>query len=255
MQNEIDEKILLAKAEDTVALCEKQYTTRSLGFLTPAEMAVVKKNLHKICGGADVRTEFYGGYSEAERCLFVALPEYAQDDEVSELICVLEISGRDTEGLSHRDFLGSLLGLGLKRGKIGDILRVLDKTIVFVLSDIADYIITNLEKVGRCGVKIRKLQQAEIEIPKRRYEEIRTTVAALRLDCVVAAALKTSRAVAAEAIKSGRVSVNWLETDNISAQIKPEDVFSVRGAGRFRLSAAINETKKGRLGICIEKAI
>lgn len=255
MESGIDEKILLAKAADTVSLCEKQYIVKTLGFLTPAEAAIIKRNLPKIQGAANVRLEFYGGYSDAERNIFAALPEYFEDDDLRELISVLEISGRDTETLSHRDFLGSLLGLGLRREKIGDILRFPDKALVFVLSDIADYITSNLDKVGRRGVKIRRLNTGELEIPSRGFEEIRTTVAALRIDCIVAAALKTSRTVAVEAIKAKKVSVNWLECDSVSVQLKPGDIFSVRGAGRFKLSEQVNETKKGRLGICIEKAI
>lgn len=254
MQQGIDEKMLLAKAKDTVAICEKQYTAKALGFLTPAEAAIIKAYLRQIYA-ADVRLMFYGGYPDAERCMLVALPEYAEDGAEAEFTSVLEISGRDIGALNHRDFLGSLLGLGIRREKIGDILCLDGKTLVFVTADIGDYIISNLDKVGRCGVKIRKVTTDEIEVPKRKIEEIRTTVAALRLDCIVAAALKTSRNVAAEVIKSKRVSVNWLECDNVSFQVNPGDTFSVRGKGRFRLAESINSTKKGRLGVCIEKAI
>ena len=254
MQQGIDEKMLLAKAKDTVALCEKQYIAKTLGFLTPAEAAIIKAHLRQICT-ADVRLMFYGGYPDAERCMFVALPEYAEDGAEAEFISALEICGRDIATLNHRDFLGSLLGLGIRREKIGDILCLENKALVFVSFDIGDYIASNLDKVGRCGVKIRKVTTDEIEVPKRKIEEIRTTVAALRLDCIVAAALKTSRSVAAEVIKSKRVSVNWLECDNASLQVNPGDTFSVRGKGRFRLAESVNSTKKGRLGVCIEKAI
>ena len=254
MQQSIDEKMLLAKANDTVALCEKQYTAKAFGFLTPAEAAIIKAHLRQIYA-ADVRTLFYGGYPDAERCMLVALPEYAEEDAAAEFISVLEICGRDIAELNHRDFLGSILGLGIRREKIGDILCLEDKTLVFVAADIGDYIISNLDKVGRCGVKICKVTIDEIELPNRKVEEIRTTVAALRLDCIVAAALKTSRSVAAEVIKAKRVSVNWLECDNVSLQVNPGDTFSVRGKGRFRLAESVNSTKKGRLGICVEKAI
>ncbi|MBE7031745.1 MAG: RNA-binding protein [Ruminococcaceae bacterium] len=253
MQQGIDEKILLAKAADTALLCEKHYTVKALGFLTPAEAAVIKAHLRQI-GIPDIRLTFYGGYPDAERCMFMALPEYAEDDAMAEFVSALEISGRDIDALNHRDFLGSLLGLGIRREKIGDILCLEGKTLVFAAADIGEYIISNLDKVGRCGVKIRKVEPGEFEVPKRKFEEIKTTVAALRLDCIVAAALKTSRSVAAEVIKSKRVSVNWLECDNVSLQVNPGDTFSVRGAGRFILSDSLNTTKKGRLGICIEKA-
>lgn len=252
MDKGIDEKALIARAEDVVRLCEKQYAPKAFGFLTPAEAAVIKK-LHLRSG--DVDTRFFGGYPDAERVLFTALPDYLDEDALWDFVDIIEITGRDISKLSHRDFLGSILGLGIKREKIGDILCLDGRCLVFAASDISDYIIENLAKVGNTGVTLKKAEPAGLEIPGRRFEEIRTTVATLRLDCVVGAALKTSRSAACEAIRQGRVSVNWGECDNISAKLSPGDVFSVRGAGRFRLAEDVNETKKGRLGICIEKAI
>ena len=136
MEPSVDEKLLIAKAQDTAGLCERQYTVKALGFLTPAEAAVIKKNIFKVGASPDTELEFYGGFPDAERCLFVALPEYASEEDKKELIAVLEITGRDIESLNHRDFLGSLLGLGLKREKIGDILVLEGKALVFVLADI-----------------------------------------------------------------------------------------------------------------------
>lgn len=249
MDKKTEEKILIARAEDAVRLCERQYAVRSTGFLTPAEAAAVKKNVR----GGEVRLLFFGGYPDAERCVFAALPEYADDSEADGLISVLEVTGRDIGGLTHRDYLGSLLGLGIKREKIGDILVCDDKCLIFVLHDIAEYIAANLEKIGRCGVKVRIAEKGTYALPERRVERISATVAALRLDCICAAALRTSRAKALPYITGGRVSVNWEEKDNPSFQMKAGDVLSIRGAGRFRLTDEMNETKKGRLGVCIEK--
>ncbi len=255
MTNEAEEKILLAKAEDAVFLCEKQYQVKTVGFLTPGEAALVKKHFSGTTLPCGVSISFFGGYPEAERCLFVASPDYAEENEIFEFISAIEISGRDIDSLSHRDYLGSLLGLGIKREKIGDILTMEDRALVFVLSDIAGYILANLDKVGRKGVKVQSVELGEIKVPKRKVEEIKTTVAALRLDCIVSAATKGSRSQATEMIHSGRVFVNWLECNSLSVQLKPGDVFSVRGVGRFRLSEHLHETKKGRLCICIEKSL
>lgn len=249
MDKSTDEKILTARAEDAVRLCERQYAVKVVGFLTPAEAAVIKKNIHS----SDAVLSFYGGYPDAERRLFVAMPEYAEEKERDELISVIEITGRNIGGLTHRDYLGSLLGLGIKREKLGDIIVTEERCLIFVLSDIADYIIGNLEKIGRCGVRVRLADRSEIVLPERRVERIETTVAALRLDCVTAAALKTSRSKALPYITAKKVSVNWEEKENPAAPVKAGDVLSIRGEGRFRLCEEMNETKKGRLGICIEK--
>ncbi len=246
-----EEKLLIDRAEDVVRICERQYSVKFMGFLTPAEAAIIKRNMP----AGNVERKFFGGYDEAERTLFAAIPEYTPEEELYEAISLLEISGRDIESLTHRDYLGSILGLGIKREKIGDILVFEERCLVFVLSDIADYIIYNLEKIGRKGVKVKKVDLENAEIPEKRTEKIWGTVANLRLDCIVAAAIKTSRSKALAYIETGKVCVNWEDQESPSFFLKPGDVFSIRGVGKFRLSGDVSETKKGRFGICIEKMI
>ncbi len=246
-----EEKLLISRAEDVVRLSERHYSVKHTGFLTPTETEIIRRNMP----AGDVKREFFGGYDGAERMLFAAIPEYCAEEEILQEISLLEISGRDIASLSHRDYLGSILGLGIKREKIGDILVFEDRSMVFVLEDIADYIIQNLEKVGRKGIKIKKIKIEDAEIPPPRIEKIVSTVASLRLDCIVAAALRTSRSKALDHIQSGKVQVNWMEQENSAFSLKAGDVFSIRGIGKFRLSKDITETKKGRLGICIEKML
>ena len=251
MSISVEEKMLITRAEDTVVLCEKQNCIKFMGFLTPADAETVRRNMPR----SAIQTVFSGGYPCAERTLFVALPDYLEEDAALDLISVVEVTGRDIGELKHPDYLGSLLGLGIKREKIGDILVCEDKALVFVVENIADYIIDNLDKIGRKGVKLRKVLPSEVEIPQRKTEMISATVAALRLDSIVAAAIRTSRSAALSVIAEGRVFLNWTLQSSPSAKVKPGDVFSVRGKGRFRLSEEINETKKGRLGVCIEKMV
>ncbi len=251
MTSNVQDKMLIARAQDAVSLCERQNCIKSVGFLTPVEAEMVRQSLGKTV----VRTVFWGGYEDAERTLFVALPDYMEESDELGLISVIEISGRDIEKLRHPDFLGSILGLGIKRDKLGDILVLDDRCFVFVDENIADYIVENLTKVGNKGVTLRRTEPGEVEIPKRKVERFHATVAALRLDSVIAAAIKTSRAGASEVISDGRVFVNWTQQESTSFKMKPGDVFSVRGAGKFRLSEEVSETKKGRLSVYIEKMI
>lgn len=254
MEKKLDAKALIARAEDTAELCEKQYMPKAFGFLTPADAETIRRSFNKKNLGADIFVKFFGGYPEAERCLFLAYPEYAEETVDSEFISLIEITGRDISNLGHRDFLGSLLGLGLKREKIGDILCLEDRALVFVMTDIAGYIISNLSLVARCGVTVKELDLNDVTIPKKEFDEIRTTVASLRLDSLIGAALKTSRTVAAEIIRAKRVSLNWQECAEVSAKVSPGDVFSVRGEGRFKLAEETNKTRKDRFSICIQKA-
>lgn len=247
-----DLKILLSKAEDAVSLSENKYMTKSVGFLTPSERVFLEKNCRKPVDG---RTVFYGGYDDAERTLMVVLPEYADDEEYKSEISPLLITARNLAEMSHRDFLGSLMGLGIKREMVGDILVLEDRCIIFVRKEIKDYILSNLDKVGRHGIMISACETDEVKIPPKKTEKISGTVATVRLDSVLSVALKTSRSRALEYITGGLVSLNWEETDNVSKMLTEGDVISVRGKGRFKVSCIGGLTKKGRYSILVDKYI
>ncbi len=245
-------KLLLSKADDAVTISENKYMVKSVGFLTPAERVFIEKNVKRPVGG---RIIWFGGYSDAERMLMLAVPEYISDEEVEAEVSALLIRARNLSEMSHRDFLGSLMGLGIKREMVGDILVLEDRSIIFVRSEIKEYILTNLEKIGRHGIEIQSCQPNEVEIPQKQTEEIDGTVAGIRLDSVLSVALRTSRSRAAELITGGLVSLNWEETDNVSKGLSEGDVISVRGKGRFKVSRIGGLTRKGRYSISVERYI
>jgi len=250
MTDKSDTRFLLSRAEDVVERCLNRYCFCMLGFLSPAERAVIERNLPKM---RDCRYTFWGGYDDAERTMFVCFPDYAEFDANEILITVLEIRGREIERLSHRDFLGSVLALGIKREKIGDILPADDKCLMFVSSDISEYICENLLKIGNTGVSIAVATTQTAEIPERETLEITGTVANVRLDAILAVALKVSRGIAAEYITAENVQVNWVMVAQVSHRVAENDIFSVKGFGRFRLKTIGNLSKKGRQHILIEK--
>lgn len=247
-----DLKLLLSRANDAVSISENKYMVKAVGFLTPAEAAYLMRNAKLPIGG---RVVYFGGHKEAERTLFIVIPEYLDDAAAKEEISALNITGRNLREMNHRDFLGSLMGLGIKREMVGDILVFEDKCIIFVRSEIADYIVSNLDKIGRNGVNVSISKVDEIEIPPRRTESISGTVAGIRLDSVLSVALKTSRSKAAEFITGGVVSLNWEETESVSKSVSEGDIISVKGKGRFKVSRIGDLTKKGRYGIVIEKYV
>ncbi len=247
-----DLKLLLSRANDAVSISDNKYMVKSVGFLTPSEAAYLKRNAQKPFGGQVI---YFGGYPEAERTIFIAIPEYFDEESAKEEIATLNITGRNLAEMSHRDFLGSLMGLGIKREMIGDILVFENKCLVFVRSEIADYIVSNLDKIGRNGINISVLKSGEIEIPPRKTEKISGTVAGIRLDSVLSVALKTSRAKAVEFISGGAVSLNWEETENVSKSLSEGDIISVKKKGRYKLSHIGELTRKGRYGIVVEKYI
>ena len=153
--------------------------------------------------------------------------------------------------LSHRDFLGSILGCGIKREKVGDIILDEDRAYVACMSDISRYLLYNLNKVGSVAVSV-----SETEAPQKKEEKVKviaSTVASLRLDSVIATGYGVSRAKAVEAVKSGKAKVNWEDTESVSREMKQGDIISLRGKGRIVLEEVAGTTKKDRIRITIKK--
>ncbi len=251
MQQETEDKLWIARAEDAISLADKRYTTVSVGFLTPHLRNLIKSEVHK---NRDIETIFYGGYDDAERTLYVCYPKDATP-VLSEVISVIKISGRMTEELSHRDYLGSLMGIGMKREMIGDILTDDDGALIFVKPEIADYILLNLSKIGRFGVNTEIVNIDTIIVPKKETEEKTGTVSSLRMDCIVAFILNTSRKKSVEFINAERVECNFEKVTSVSSVVKEGDLLSVRGFGRFLVSKIGDRTRKDRIRIVVEHYI
>ena len=250
-----EDKLIVKKALDTIAIAEKQYAVKSLGFLDPREEALINREIRGMVP-ADIVCEFFGGTDEAERKMFICRPEYLETD-YDEIITALEITGRDISSLSHRDYLGSLMGLGIKRENIGDIVPVSDenKCYIFLKPAMLNYVGENLTKIGRCGVRVSPRNLSEIQVPEKPVKPIAATVSSLRLDCLVSAATGLARGKAADIIKSERVKLNFEVTDGVSAALSEGDIISIRGFGRYRLSEIRGTTRKGRISVIIDKYI
>ncbi len=244
-----EEKLLLAKAEDAMKLSEKHYGVRTVGFLTPFQRCFLEKNFLPAPGTV---ASFDGGYPDAERTLLVCTPDgvFPQQEEY---LAVLECSGKGLEGLTHRDYLGSLMALGVTRESIGDISVTAERAYLFVKPETAVYLLQNLTKIGGAGVRLRQVAGQEISVPKPACAEVQTTVASLRLDSVLSSAISVSRAKASEMIRAGLVAVNWEVKEDVSAQVREDDLLSVRGFGRCRIAEVGGITKKGRYRLKLER--
>jgi len=247
MQHGGEERLLIAKAEDTVKLSEKHCCLKNTDFLTPSEAMIIKNSVVR---GFESRQEFFGGYPDAERVMFISYPDFLDGYNTDDFLCALVITGRDIATLSHRDYLGSILGLGIKREKIGDILVAEDETIVYADSEIAGYIKDNLTKIGRVGIHIERKEIKEIRVPEKKTVKISGTVQSVRFDAVLSTALKMSRNKAVQLIEGEKAFLNWSVCTASARNMNEGDVFSVRGFGRFKLESVTGLTKKGR--ICIE---
>lgn len=247
------EKLLLAKIEDLFDLCGKYSKERFSHFFDEAERQIVSEYVKNNSGRYNCC--FYGGYDEAERCMLGVFPEWEECDRKKFPVAVLKAEKGYNKILTHRDYLGTVLSLGIERSKIGDILVEDKGAFIFASEDIADFICLNIKKVSNCGVRIKRSVTNTDILPKRKYELINTVSASLRLDAVLAAALKISRRESLMYISGGRVSVNHkLILDN-SFMLKTDDLMSVRGAGRIILEETGTSTKSGRIHIILKKCV
>ena len=174
------DKLFISKLDDAAYLAQKRQKPYFFSFLSEAEQAIAGQYLKSISFDS---FGFFGGYENSERKV-LCLDYYEDDPEYP--ISALEFKFRPADKLTHRDFLGALMSLGIERETIGDILVEDGRCVVFVKSEIADYIKTQISKIGRAGVKV---SDADIDsLPKGRgVEEKFAVVSSLRLDNIVAA--------------------------------------------------------------------
>lgn len=234
---------LYRRALDLAHRAEKYAAVTNSGFLTPAE----QQELRML---GELSPVFHGGDEACERKCAFFLPSWQEQEalEPASAIGALQIhSAFGTPG--HRDYLGALLGLGIKRESLGDI-RIFDNTAyLFCLRNIADYLVQNLEKVGRCGVKTTQIALSEVPVPRRHFRTVTFTVQSLRLDSVCSGTFGLSRTAANAQILQGNVTVNYLPCLKPDAMLHPGDILSLRGRGKATLSEQGGTSRKGRLFI------
>jgi len=254
--SKIEDKLLMSKMLDKAL---KSLTSRSVthsDFLDPYQRRLIEKTLS---GCSDFDCIFDGGYTGAERVIAVFRPNFMsiEEDGIERGVFfrLLNIKPRAGDNLSHRDYLGSLMGLGIKREKIGDIIVYTDWCAVVVLKDIADYIKYNLVKIGNTRVDVDVKSIHELQVPEPKVKEISTTVASLRLDCISSAGFGISRSKIAELIRVGKLNLNWETADSPARHIKEGDTISVRGKGRIVLESIKGRTRKDRISVSIKKYI
>lgn len=249
---EADEKLLLSKTEDLFRLCDKYASPRFSDFLDGAELALV---YDKAVIPYDYNVMFYGGFSEAEKKIMGVFPQWEEPEESEFPITCLKISGGYTRKLTHRDYLGTLMSLGITPQKLGDIVAYDDFAYVLLHSDMAEYVADNLHKIGNQGVKTEIITDLSVIRIERKYKTINAVCAAPRLDAVVAAAANVSRSLSSSMISGGKVKLNHKLNEKCADTVKEGDLLSIRGYGRFLVHSFDGETRKQRLHITLKQYI
>lgn len=231
---------LAARLEDCLRLSRKRPCY--LGFLDEGQAAFCETYLSR----RRARFLLWGGHPEAERVMAGFFPDYLEPDPGLFPLTSLAFTYRGEYALSHRDFLGAFLSLGVERDVVGDILVGEGLAVAFLREELAQYFAQNLPKIGRVGVKASFPWEGPLPAAHS-FLPVNGVVASPRLDCLAALLCKTSREKAAEWIRAGSVSINHQESLSPSTRVEEGDRISVRRHGRFIVDQLGPLTSKGRL--------
>lgn len=221
-------------------------------FLNLNEQNIFHACIPELYGGYHI----WGGYQHAERQIIAFLPDaLLLRPEYPIVCCKIEpLHHKFAEALSHRDVLGSLMSLGIERATIGDILVKDNLIYMFCTRQISAFIMEELTRIRHTAIRIGIADITEPDFGPA-LEHMEGTVASNRLDALLAAMCRISRSQAIDLIARGNVFINGKQTVSASASLKPWEIVSVRGVGRFRLEDYVGETRKGRMRISYSKYI
>ena len=244
------DRLLLARVLDKYEQMERRNIPAATGFLSPREQILALSLLNS----AGVRSGyvFDGGYQEAERKILIFLPDWAEGADGELVFLRAQFHGSGST-LSHRDILGSLMGLGVTREKVGDILISPHSADIVAAPSLLDFFLREWDQAGRVRLSVTAISREELLAPKAQVKVIRDTVSSLRLDAVTASAFSLSRGRAAELIEAGRTNLDHMPCLKPDKQVREGGIITVRGLGKARLVQVGGLTKKGRTGITVER--
>ena len=251
-----EDRLLLAKVLDRAGQAQSRNIPAATDFLSPQQQALAL-DLLRLAGIPETGYMSLGGYEGAERNILLFLPDWleAADAGSQSPIRCLRASFREEEKLTHRDFLGSLMGMGIVREKVGDILVGPAGADIMVLDTVAEFLLQSWNSAGRARLAVTAIEPWEVRVPEVKCQEVRDTVSSLRLDAVASTGFRMARGKAAELITSGRVPVNWRECTKPDKLLTAGDTVSARGFGKFELTEVGGVTKKGRTSIVLKRYI
>lgn len=256
-----DDKLLVAKLFDKIEFVSSRNKIEYTDFLDMRQRQLLEKVLK------DIKFSNYtafGAYKTAERTLITIYPEKLENIFEEEKFDYNSIFGsiritlpNELKGMySHRDYLGAIIKIGMKREKVGDIKVSKDGADIIVLKENEKHIkegLKELTRFSKAEFKSIKIEELNVEEPK--IQILNIIIPSMRIDSIVSEVIKTSRAKAIGIIKEERVFVNHELVTKASKELKENDLITVRGKGRFKVGKVLNQTRKGNLVVEIEKSI
>lgn len=239
-----EQEYFLARIRSLFDLCDRQGCPKFSDFLTEEQAAQAEA----LAKRASLPTLFWGGFEGAARVMLGVFPDWMEPETAAFPIIGCTFRYPEAFPLTHRDFLGSLMGQQIKRELIGDIVVQPGETYVFADERVEKVLLTQIDRIGRVGVQIEKGTPAHIQVIQN-FREIKGTLASLRLDAAVALCCGLSREKASALIAAGLVQKNHQPAESVSAQLADGDILTIRGKGKFRLETDNALTRKGRIAV------
>ena len=244
-------RLTLARVLDKAEYTRLRNVPAHSQFLTDGEQILADKAL---TAAKIDRYEFWGGYKGAERKVCVFLPDWAEElDE--EPLAAVEVTAPMGAKLSHRDYLGAMMGLGLTRDVAGDLLVTENRCQVVCLKSVLPVLLTQWMEVGKWTVRVREISLEEIEPGEDDVKIRRETFQSLRFDAVAAAGFGLSRAKASSLISGGRILLNHLPCTKPDRILEAGDSLSGKGLGKCVLARVTGESRKGRIMVEMERYV
>lgn len=255
-----EDKLLISKMLDKIELSKAKNKIENTDFLDMYQKHLLEKILKQ------EKIENYiisGGAEDTERNIIVFYPEKLKQvvqinyTKILPIVCIrINIPKEMYNKYSHRDYLGGLMKLGIKREKIGDIFVFEEGADILVLDEISKFLVNNISSLTRFSkAKIEKVSIDDIRKKEINKKEIKIITSSMRLDCVVSEILKTSRGKAEEIIKEQRVFVNFENVDKLTKQIHENDLITIRGKGRFEIIKIEGITRNNRVKLIVNKFV
>lgn len=249
-----DEKAFVDRAWEWVERAAERHETKRTDFLDPRQAHILFTLANR---SSDAQVVLSGGGTQAERQRAIIAPDYKPLEDEDMGIVVLDISSDDRRisELDHGDYLGALLGLGIKRDKIGDLHVSEEGCHVLIAEEIGDFLIGHMKQAHRIDVNVSVRPLSALREVKSALEEQTLSVASMRLDGVASDVFRLSRTKIIAPIKAGRCRVSWKPVEDPSFQLKAGDVVSMKGFGRFKVLEVEGVSKSGRIRVRVGKFV
>lgn len=254
-----EDKLLISKVLDKIKFCETRNKITNTNFLDARGQNIVESLLGSISFTNYVR---YGGFDNAERACFIFYPSKFEQEFVFKNIdsilkaIYIKLPKELHNTYSHRNYLSAIIKLGIEREKIGDILVQPDGAYILACADLAETaanLLASLTRFRKATIEI--ISTTQLPTYEIKKEEIKIIIPSMRLDSIVSELAHTSRSKAIDFLNSERVLVNYETAIKASKLLKPGDIVTIRGKGKFELCDISGNTKSGNVILLVNKYI